>query len=334
MRSLRLAALCKSSRAIVLRCLIVLAMVAPGLAQAQEQAWPSKPVRIVVPFAVGGTTDLLPRLLGKVLSGSKGQPFLVENKTGAGGSIASSEVARAAPDGHTLLVTTASTHSIAPNLGKLPYDTVKDFTPIIHLADSDLIVLASPSLGAKNLQEMIALARSKPGTINYTSSGVGTTAHLVFELLNLQAGIALNHIPYRGSGSAIQDLMSGVVHLSLDASSTGYSHVKSGRLVGLASTGPTRSEMMPEIPTVAEAVPGFSVMTWFGLYGPRGMTPELTQRINDAFAEALKAPEIVERYRTMGLVQGRKSPADFAAMVANDSAQWARIVKDRNIKID
>lgn len=334
MRSLRLAALCKSSRAIVLRCLIVLAMVAPGLAQAQEQAWPSKPVRIVVPFAVGGTTDLLPRLLGKVLSESKGQPFLVENKTGAGGSIASSEVARAAPDGHTLLVTTASTHSIAPNLGKLPYDTVKDFTPIIHLADSDLIVLASPSLGAKNVQEMIALARSKPGTINYTSSGVGTTAHLVFELLNLQAGIALNHIPYRGSGSAIQDLMSGVVHLSLDASSTGYSHVKSGRLVGLASTGPTRSEMMPEIPTVAEAVPGFSVMTWFGLYGPRGMTPELTQRINDAFAEALKAPEIVERYRTMGLVQGRKSPADFAAMVANDSAQWARIVKDRNIKID
>lgn len=334
MRSLRLAALCKSSRAIVLRCLIVLAMVAPGLAQAQEQAWPSKPVRIVVPFAVGGTTDLLPRLLGKVLSGSKGQPFLVENKTGAGGSIASSEVARAAPDGHTLLVTTASTHSIAPNLGKLPYDTVKDFTPIIHLADLDLIVLASPSLGAKNLQEMIALARSKPGTINYTSSGVGTTAHLVFELLNLQAGIALNHIPYRGSGSAIQDLMSGVVHLSLDASSTGYSHVKSGRLVGLASTGPTCSEMMPEIPTVAEAVPGFSVMTWFGLYGPRGMTPELTQRINDAFAEALKAPEIVERYRTMGLVQGRKSPADFAAMVANDSAQWARIVKDRNIKID
>ena len=310
----------------------ILAFAASGLAHAQ--AWPSKPVRIVVPFAVGGITDLLGRVLAQALSQSTGQTFVVENKTGAGGAIGSAEVARAAPDGYTLLVTTLSTHAVAPHLTKLPYNTVSDFTPIAHLADSDLLLLASPSLGVKSMAELLELARSKPGYINYTSSGIGTIAHLTFELFNAQTGVVMNHIPYKGTGSAIPDLSSGLVHLSIDGVATGIPHVTGGRVRGLAVTGPRRSALLPDTPTIAETVPGFSVVSWFGLYGSRGMSPELTKRIHDEVAKVIQSPEMLQRFKGLGVEPGRGSSADFAAMVANDSARWGRLVKERNLKAE
>ena len=180
---------------------------------------------------------------------------------------------------------------------KLPYNTVTDFTPIAHLADSDLFVLAAPKLGVKNMAELLALGRSKPGYLNYTSSGIGTIAHLSFELLSAQTGVVMNHIPYKGTGSAIADLSSGVVHLSLDGVTTGIPHVNGGRVRGLATTGPRRSALLPDTPTVAETVPGFQVVSWFGLYGPRGMSPELTKRIHDEVAKVIQSPEMVQRFK-------------------------------------
>ena len=179
---------------------------------------------------------------------------------------------------------------------------------------------------------LLDLARSKPGSINYASNGIGTIGHLTLERLSVEAGITMNHIPYKGSGLAIPDVASGLVHLTTDVPATGSSHISSGRVLGLAVTGERRSALLPEVPTVAETVPGFSALTWFGLYGPRGMSPELTGRIHAAFVKAMGSPEIVERYKTMGVEPGRGSPADFAAMVASDSARWGSIVRERNIK--
>ena len=184
------------------------------------------------------------------------------------------------------------------------------------------------------MAELIELGRSKPGYLNYTSSGVGTIAHLSFELLSAQTGVVMNHIPYKGTGGAITDLSSGIVHLSIDGVGTGIPHVNAGRVRGLAVTGPRRSPLLPDTPTIAETVPGFSVVSWFGLYGPRGMSPELTKRIHDEVAKVIQSPEMVQRFKGMALEPGRGSSGDFAAMVANDSARWGRLVKERNIKVE
>lgn len=302
-------------------------------APAQAQAWPSKPVRIVVPFGAG-TTDVLARLFGKSISEATGQPFIVDNKVGAGGSIGSLEVARATPDGHTLLLATSSTHSVAPNFGNLPYDTVKDFTPVAHLGGSELLLLLDPNLGVTSLSDVMTLAKTKPEALSYASNGAGTIGHLVFELLSIQAGVTMTHVPYKGSGLSIPDVSSGRVTMTSDVPATGAGHITSGRVKGLAVTGLTRSATLPNVPTVAETIPGFSAMTWWGIYGPKGMSPELTRQIHAAFFKAMQSPELVERYKTLGVEPGRGSPDDFAAMVALDSAGWGKVIKERNIKAE
>jgi tripartite-type tricarboxylate transporter receptor subunit TctC len=306
------------------------ALAASGSAYAQT--WPTKTVRIVVPFAVGGTTDLLARVLGQALSEATGQPFVVDNKTGGGGTIGSSEVARAAPDGHTLLLTTTSTHSIAPVVGKLPYDTIADFTPIVHLVDSDTVVLGSPTLGVRTMAELIALARSKPGTINYTSSGAGTFGHLAFEHLAGLAGIDINHVPYRGSASALADLTAGRVHLTIDATATGLPHVRAGRAIGLGLTGPNAT--VPDIRPVGETVPGFAILIWFGILGPGGMNPELTQQINAVFNKAMQSSQMAERFKTFALEPRLTTPAEFAASIVKDRALFQSIATQRNVKVE
>ncbi len=315
-----------------IRWLPVVALAASGLAHAQ--AWPAKTVRIVIPFSPGATTDALGRLIAQQLQLRTGQTFVAENKLGASGALGAGEVARAPADGYTLLFTTSSTHAVAPAMGgKLPYDTVNDFTPIAHVADSQLVLLGSPTLSAKNLTELLAMAREKPGSINYSSSGVGTIAHLTTEAINSQANVSLTHIPYKGSAQAMPDLISGAVQVTWDAVASGLPHVREGRVRALAVSGPQRSSMAPDVPTVAESgLPGFSVMAWFSLYGPKGMPPELAQRINTEVNAILQSPEIIERFKRMGIEPGRGSPADFAAMVANDRARWTRVVKERNLK--
>lgn len=316
-----------------LRWLPLVALAASGLVSAQT--WPTKPVRIITPFAAGGTVDIVARLLGNALSQSTGQPFLIDSRPGAGGAIGAVAVARAPADGYTLLFTTNSTHAIGPALSdKLPYNAVEDFTPIALVVESNVFLLASPALNIKTLPELLQLARAKPGSINFGSGGSGTHGHLTYELLKAQAGIDLTHVPYKGIGAAYPDLQSGTVQLLTDAVGGGLPHVKAGRAVALAVTGPRRSPVAPDVPTVGETVPGYSAVAWFALYGPKDLPPALTARINEEVNKALRSPDLAARLDSLGLDAGNGSPAKFAEYAAADRKRWTQLVRERNIKGD
>jgi len=317
-----------------LRWLPAVALAASGVAHAQ--AWPSKPVRIVVPVAAGGATDLLARIVAQGLTQNLGQQFIVDGKPGAAGAVGSIEVARAPSDGYTLLMATSSSHSVAPAVMKqLRYNPVDDFTPIALVAEANNVITMSPKVEAKDVKEFIALAKQKPGYYNYVSSGIGSFGHLTFELFAAQAGIKLTHVPYRGTAAAIPDMVSGSVHLAADAMASAMPHVKEGRLRGLAVTGARRSPQAPNIPTVSESgLPGFSVVSWFGLYAPRNLPPQLAQRINEEVNKVLKSPDTAARLAGLGVDAGHGSPADFAKMVAADTARWTRLAKDLNIQLE
>ncbi|MEY4099181.1 MAG: hypothetical protein RL300_352 [Pseudomonadota bacterium] len=317
-----------------LRWLPAVALAASGLAHAQ--AWPSKPVRIVVPVSPGGATDLLARMVAQGLTQNLGQQFIVDGKPGAAGAVGSIEVARAPSDGYTLLMATSSTHAVAPAVMKnMRYNAVEDFTPIALVAESNNIFTMSPKVEAKDVKEFIALAKQKPGYYNYVSSGIGSFGHLVFELFAAQAGIKLTHVPYKGTAAAIPDMVAGSVHLAADSMASALPHVKEGRLRGLAVTGPNRSALAPNIATVSESgVPGFNVVSWFGLYAPRNLPPQLAQRINEEVNKVLKAPDMAARLAGLGVEAGHGSNADFAKMVAADTARWTRLAKDLNIQLN
>ena len=319
-----------------LRLLAVASLIAASAA-AQAQAWPERPVRLVVPFPAGGATDLVARVIAQRLSKDIGQQVIVDNKAGAGGTIGSAEAAKASADGYTLLLTTSSTHAISPHLmPRLPYDPIKDFTPVAHLADAASVLLVTPSLPVKTVAELIAYARKHPGQLNYASSGNGTIVHLTTEAFKAQAGVFITHVPYKGTALAIPDVIAGSVQVLIDAIPSGMPHVKSGRLRALAVTGDKRSALAPELPTVAEAgLPGFSSVTWFGLYAPRGMKSDLMLRVHDAFEKAAHAPDVVESLARLGVEPSPiGSPAQFAAMVSADSQHWARIIRERKITLE
>ena len=310
----------------------------PGMARAQ--AYPSKPIRLVVPFPAGGATDLLARSLAQRLGQGLGQTVVVENKSGGGGSLGSAEVAKAAPDGYTLLIATSSTHSIGPHLNpKLPYRTTgpkSDFTPIAHVADATNVLLVPLDLPVKNVAELIAYAKARPGQLNYASSGNGTIVHLTTEAFKAQAGLYITHIPYRGTALAIPDLVSNKVQILFDSIVSGMPHVKDGKLKALATTGATRSALAPELPTVAESgLPGFTSTTWFGIYGPRGLPADIMAKLNAEFNKAMQSAEVRERFARLGAdVAAANTPAQFAAMVQADSDRWAAIIRDRKITLD
>jgi tripartite-type tricarboxylate transporter receptor subunit TctC len=320
-------------------CLRLLAgaLLIAASAAAQAQAWPERPVRLVVPFPAGGATDLVARVIAQRVSKDIGQQVIVDNKAGAGGTIGSAEAAKAAPDAYTMLLTTSSTHAISPHLmPRLPYDPIKDFTPIAHLADAASVLLVTPSLPVKTVAELIAYAKKHPGELNYASSGNGTIVHLTTEAFKAQAGVFITHVPYKGTALAIPDVISGSVQVLIDAIPSGMPHVKSGRLRALAVTGDRRSALAPELPTIAEAgLPGFSSVTWFGLYAPRGMKADLVVRVHDAFEKAAHAPDVVESLAKLGVEPSPiGSSAQFAAMVAADSQRWARIIRERKITLE
>lgn len=313
---------------------LTLALLGTGLAHAQ--AWPTKPVRIVVPFTPGGTADFLARLVGDALQKSTGQAFVIDSKTGAGGTIGAGEVVRSAADGYTLLLATSSTHSVAPAVRKdLPYNTITDFTPIALLAEANNVLLVSPSLGIKNLSELVALARQKPDALNYSTGGTGTQSHLAFEFLKVQAGIELTHVPYKGTGASISDLIGGTVQMTWDSLPTGLPHVKAGRALGLAVSGTSRSPLAPDIPSAGEIIKGFSNTTWYGVYGPRSMQPELTLRINQEINKVLQGAEVAAKFQTsLGSAPVKSTPAEFAAVVTAERDRWTRLIRDRGIKLD
>ena len=304
---------------------------------ALAQSWPSKPIRLVVPFPAGGATDLLARAIAQGIGNGFGQPIVVDNRPGAGGTLGSAEVAKAVPDGHTLLMSTSSTHAIAPHLNpNLPYNAEADFTPVAWVANATNIVLVPKDLPVASIEDLIAYARARPGQLNYASSGNGTIVNLTAEAFKAQAGVFIVHIPYRGTALAIPDLVSGKVQLLFDSIVSGLPHVKDGKLKALAVTGAKRSALVPEIPTVAESgLPGFESNTWFGIYGPKGMSADITNRVATELQRALQKPDVAERLARLGAEPGADvGPARFAAMVKADSARWAALIRDRKITLE
>ncbi|RKJ97249.1 Bug family tripartite tricarboxylate transporter substrate binding protein [Alicycliphilus denitrificans] len=306
-------------------------------AGAKAQAWPDKPVRVVVPFPASGATDLVARVVTQRVAQDLGQQFVVDNKPGAGGTIGAAEAAKAAPDGYTLLLTTSSTHAISPHLmPRLAYDARKDFTPVAHLADAPSVLLVTPSLPAKSVQELIAYAKAHPRALNYASSGNGTIVHLNAAAFSAQAGIEMTHVPYKGTALAIPDLAAGQVHLLFDSLPTGMPHVKSGRLRALAVTSEKRSALAPELPTLAESgLPGYASVTWFGVYLPAGASPAMVERVSKAFTKAMQAPEVAASLAKLGVEPAAPgTPAQFAAMVQADSARWASVIRQHKISLE
>ncbi len=308
------------------------AALALGAAMPAALAQSSKPIRLVVPFPAGGATDLFARTLSQKMGERLGTSIVIDNKPGAGGSLGSDIAAKAAADGQTLLFTTTSTHSIGPAIGaKLPYDTVRDFTPIAHVGNAPSIMLVPNSSPAKTVKEWIEYAKKNPGKLNYASSGNGTIVQLTAELFKAQAGVFVTHIPYKGTGLAIPDLVTGQLDVLFDSLPTGMPHVRDGRLRALAVTTLKRTPLAPDLPPVADTLPGFESNTWFGLYGPKGLPAEVVNRVNTAANQALSDPEVRAKLTTLGIEPVTSTPAQFAKMVADDQAKWKRIIAERKI---
>jgi len=308
------------------------AALALGAAMPAALAQSSKPIRLVVPFPAGGATDLFARTLSQKMGERLGTSIVIDNKPGAGGSLGSDMAAKATADGQTLLFTTTSTHSIGPAIGaKLPYDTVRDFTPIAHVGNAPSIMLVPNSSPAKTVKEWIEYAKKNPGKLNYASSGNGTIVQLTAELFKAQAGVFVTHIPYKGTGLAIPDLVAGQLDVLFDSLPTGMPHVRDGRLRALAVTTLKRTPLAPDLPPVADTLPGFESSTWFGLYGPKGLPAEVVSRVNAAANQALSDPEVRAKLTTLGIEPVTSTPAQFAKMVADDQAKWKRIIAERKI---
>jgi tripartite-type tricarboxylate transporter receptor subunit TctC len=301
----------------------------------QAQTYPQKPIRLIVPFPAGGATDIFARTLSQKLAEKLGASVVVDNKPGAGGTLGSDMVAKAQPDGYTLLLATSSTHSIGPNLNpKMPYDAVRDFTPIGQVGNAPSIMLVPNSSPAKTVQEWIDYARKNPGRLNYASSGNGTIVQLTAELFKAQAGLFVVHIPYKGTALAMPDLISGKVDVLFDSLPTGLPQVRDGRLRALGVTTAQRTPLAPGIPAISEVLPGYESTTWFGLFGPQGLRPELVSRINLAANQSLKDPEVADKLLKLGIEGIGGTPAQFTAMMASESAKWKKIINERKITLD
>ncbi|MBY0337013.1 MAG: tripartite tricarboxylate transporter substrate binding protein [Acetobacteraceae bacterium] len=312
-------------------------LAAEASAQASAPAWsPSRALRLVVPFAPGGSTDVAARILGERMGETLGQPVVVENRAGAGGGIGTEAAARAAPDGHTLLLGTNGVMTIAPNLGLMRnVDIRRDLAPVSMAFKTDILVVVPASLPARTLPEFIALARARPGQMSFGSSGVGTATHIFTEVLAAAAGIELSHVPYRGSGQAMNDLLAGTIQLMLDQPASSLGGVRDGRLRALATTGGARNPLLPDVPTVAElGLRGAESSSWGALMVPSG-TPELAiDRLNAAVRDAVAQPLLTQRLAQSGLDGVASSPAELAEFIRAETERWGRVVRERNIRVE
>jgi len=308
----------------------------PFAAPALAQAWPSKPITYVVPFPPGGTTDVLARIIAQKLGPALGTTIVIENKPGAGGNVGSEFVAKAAPDGYTIMGGTISSHSINVSLyPKLPHDPVKSFAPITLIGTNPNILVVSAASPFRSLQDITAALKAKPGSLSYASAGNGTSQHLSAELYKFMAGVDMVHIPYKGSGPAIQDVMGGQVPMMFDTSVVAGPHIESGRLRALAVTSAKRSAAFPNVPTVAEqGVPGYDVVSWQAVFAPAGTPQPIIDRLYTEIAKILKEPDVQDRFAKLGLDPSGMPPAELAAFQKAEIEKWAKVIKAANIRID
>ena len=318
----------------VVRWLLAIFMAATtGLAGAQT--FPAKPVRILVAFPPGGPSDYAARVVQQRVAEALGQPVIIDNRPGAGGALATEQVARAAPDGYTLVIGNTGTLTVLPHLQKIGYDPQRDFSPVTNLIGGPSFLLTHPSVPVKNVKELIALAKRQPGKLTYASAGVGQISHMNGELLKLLAGIDLLHVPYKGTGAITPELLGGQIMVTFSTSVENLQLVKAGRVRLLGVTGKERLAMIPDTPTMAEAgVPGFESLNWNGLVGPARMPRDVVDRLNREFVRAIKMPDVVEKVAAQGNFVIGDTPEQFGAYIRADSDKWARVVREAKIKIE
>ena len=310
------------------------ALLAAGVAGAQS--WPAKPIRWIVPFAPGGTTDILARTISDKLTIALGKPVIVENNPGAGGGVGAVQTAKAAPDGYTIMGGTISTHAINASLYKtLPYDPVKDFTPITLIARVPNLLVVNPDVPAKNVKELIALMKANPSMYTFASSGNGTSQHLSGELFKSMAGVDMQHIPYKGSPAALQDVVSGQVTMTFDNITTAWPLAKAGKLRALAVTTAKRSPIAPDVPTLAEAgLAGYEIGSWQGVFAPAGTPVDVVKRLNTEIVKIINMPDVREKLVGLGAEPVGNTPDEFAALVKSEVVKWAAVVKQSGARVD
>ena len=310
-----------------------IAILAAPLAAAQE--WPAKPVRIVVPFAAGGTTDITARLVAEQLTLLLKQPFVVENRAGAGGNIGATEVARAAPDGYTFLMGTPGTQAINQFLYlKMPYDTAKDLLPVSFVVRVPNVLMVHPGVGVKTIAELVTKAKSRPGAMSYGTPGNGSTGHLSTELFKSRAGIFVTHIPYRGSGPMLLDLIAGQIEMAIDNLPSAIPHIRSGKLIALGVTSAQRNGQLPEVPTIASVLPGYAAESWFVLVAPAATPVAIINRLSAEVDRILKKGEVIERFKGLGAEPVGGTPEQLGQFIGAETRKWQQVVKDSGAKLD
>jgi tripartite-type tricarboxylate transporter receptor subunit TctC len=328
--------LLRAGRRLALGGAVALAATAMLPSMAAAQSFPAKPIRIVVPFPPGGSTDLLARRIGEKLAAVWGQPVVVDNRAGAGGTLGADYVAKSAPDGYTLLMGVTGSNAIANALyPKLPYDVVKDFAPVSLVVSSPLVLVRNPSFAPKTVQEVVAAAKAKPGSISYGSPGNGTSMHLTGEMFKLSAKVSMLHIPYRGSAGALSDLMGGQIDTMFGDFLVVWPQLEAGKLQPIAVTSKTRHKMLPNVPTIAESgYPGFEALSWQGLFAPAATPPAVVEQLNREVNKALASADIQEYFGSRGFTLGGSSATEFKAFVKVEADKWAKIVQASGAKPD
>ena len=318
----------------LMRRIVAALLIGMATTAVAQPVYPAKPIRIISPYPPGGTTDIMARMVGPKLTESWGQPIIVDNRPGGNTIIGSEAMVKSPPDGYTLLSILTS-HVIVPNLAPTPYDVVKDFAAIATIANTQLVMVVHPSIPAKNLQELIALAKTRPAHLNYGSGGSGTVTHLAGEYFNIQAGVKTQHIPYKGSAQALTDVMGGQIHMYFSPPIVAIPHIKSGRLKAIALTGDTRLAALPGLPTASEAgLKGFAVNIWYGFLAPAATPAPIVAKLNSEIARILAMQDIREKLVSQGMDPFISSPEQFAALIKADLAKFTRIIKSANIKLE
>ena len=316
----------------MLRFLIPLAVITCNV-QAQTSSYPDRQIRIISPFAIGGIADTFSRVLGQGLSEAWGQPVIVENKTGGGGNIGADFVAKASPDGYTLVMGNIGSHAVNPYLmNNMPYDPLKDFEPVAYVLDAEGLLVVNPSINVKNVTELIAYIRANPEKISYGSGGVGTTSHLAGELFKSLAKIDMVHVPYKGNAPAITDLIGGQTQIMFATMPTVLPYVKAGKLKALAVTGSSRTASLPDVPTVGESLPGFDVSNWIGIFAPTGTPTSIVSKLNNEIIKIMQQPHVQKRLEIEGAKFKAMTPEAFGVFQKNEALKWAKTIRNSGLK--